>query len=87
MVEQRLLMLESIVAAAAGSHHRRSRSCGALQPRIVFVNDAYTLLTGFTSDEVVAGTDQVFNFSKTDRTQTETIRTALRPGSRPVWNF
>ena len=45
--------------------------------RIVFVNDSYTQLTGYSLDEVGSKIHQILNSSETDRSQIDTIRTAM----------
>ena len=67
-VEQRLHLMESVVGnAAAAVLIAEADPAEPSDPRIVFVNDAYTRLTGYSSDEVVGRTHQVLNGSETDR--------------------
>lgn len=77
-MEQRLHLMESVVGKASvavliAEANPEERSV----PRIVFVNDAYTHLTGFSSDEVVGGARLILKNSEADRSQIETIHSAL----------
>ncbi len=56
-------------------------------PRIVFVNDAYTRLTGYSLGELLGKTSQVLTNLETDLTQIDSLRTALtswQPGRLEV---
>jgi PAS domain S-box-containing protein len=78
LVEQRLHLMESVVGnAAAAVLIAEANSTELSDLRIVFVNDAYTRLTGYSRDEVVGRIHEVLNSSDTDRSQIDTIRTAL----------
>jgi PAS domain S-box-containing protein len=77
-VEQRLNLMESVVGkTTAAVLIAEADLAEPFEPRIVFVNDAYTLLTGYSSDEIVGKTYPVLSNSETDHTQIDTVRTAL----------
>lgn len=46
-------------------------------PRIVYANRAFTMVTGYTSEEVVGKTPRILQGPKTDRTELDRIRQAL----------
>ncbi|MEB3294745.1 MAG: PAS domain S-box protein [Synechococcales bacterium] len=46
-------------------------------PRILYVNEAFTRITGYTPDEVLGKTPRFLQGSKTDQTKLQSIRTAL----------
>ena len=77
-VERRLNLLESVVQKASVAVLIAEANPHESSPlRTVFVNDAYTRLTGFSSDDVIGTTDPVLSSLETDRSQTDTIRAAL----------
>ena len=47
-------------------------------PRIVYVNPAFTQMTGYTLEEVLGKTPRILQGEKTDRTALDRIRTALQ---------
>jgi PAS domain S-box-containing protein len=76
-VDQRLHLMESVVGnASVAVLIAEANPAEASIPRIVFVNDAYTRLTGYSSDEVV-GARQILKNSEADRSQIDTIHSAL----------
>jgi PAS domain S-box-containing protein len=46
-------------------------------PRILYVNEAFTRITGYTPDEVLGKTPRILQGPKTDQTELQKIRTAL----------
>jgi PAS domain S-box-containing protein len=76
-LEKRLNLLESVVGNAAAVLIAEADATEPFDPRIVFVNEAYTLLTGYRPDEVLGNIHEVLNCSVIDRSQLDTIRTAL----------
>jgi PAS domain S-box-containing protein len=77
LMEQRLYLLESVVGNAAAVLIAEADATEPSDLHIVYVNDSYTHLTGYSSDEVVGTIHQVLNSSETDRSQIETVRTAM----------
>jgi PAS domain S-box-containing protein len=49
-------------------------------PRIIYVNAAFTKMTGYEPEEVMGGTPRMFQGSKTDRTVLRRMRRTLRLG-------
>jgi PAS domain S-box-containing protein len=59
-------------------------------PRIVFVNQAFERLTGYTSDEVLGRSPRILQGAKTDRRILDEIRAALaqqKPIRRQILNY
>jgi PAS domain S-box-containing protein len=52
-------------------------------PRILYVNPAFTRMTGYTLEEVLGKTPRILQGEKTDRVSLDRIRTALKTG-QPV---
>ncbi|MGF1459005.1 MAG: PAS domain S-box protein [Leptolyngbyaceae cyanobacterium] len=51
-------------------------------PRILYVNPAFTQMTGYTSGEVIGQTPRILQGNKTDRASLDQIRTALRTNQK-----
>ncbi len=47
-------------------------------PRIIYVNEAFTKLTGYSSEEVIGKTPRILQGELTDRTELDRIKTALK---------
>lgn len=78
LMEDRLHFMESVVRnAATAVLIAEADPAIPSEPRIVFVNEAFTRLTGFSPEEVIGETHQALLSSETDRSQVDTIRTAL----------
>jgi PAS domain S-box-containing protein len=75
--EERLHLLESVVGNAAAVLIAEADLTDPFDARIVFVNDAYTRLTGYSSEEAVGRIHRVLKSLDADRSQGDTIRTAL----------
>ncbi len=59
-------------------------------PKIVYVNEAFTTLTGYTSEEVLGKTPRILQGSKTDRTELDKLRESLlqwRPHRFEILNY
>lgn len=75
---QRLDLMEAVVGnAAAAVLIVEADPIAPNAPRIVFANDAYCRLTGYSREDIVGEIDQVLKLSTTDRSQIDSIRTAL----------
>ncbi|HEU4321584.1 MAG TPA: EAL domain-containing protein [Roseiflexaceae bacterium] len=77
-VEERLRLLESVVVHAQDAV--LVTEAGALDrpgPRIVYVNPAFTKLTGYTIEDVLGHTPRILQGPHTDPAQLQTIRRAL----------
>src|SRR5690606_29225144 len=49
-------------------------------PRIVYVNDGFTKMTGYTRDEVIGKTPRILQGPKTDRNTLDTLKKSLIEG-------
>ncbi len=76
-VEQRLHLFESVVDYAADVLIVEADSTELSDLRIVFANEAFTRLTGYPLEEIVGTIHQILNRSETDRSQTDSIHSAL----------
>ena len=59
-------------------------------PEIVFVNDAYSALTGYSTHELIGATPRLHQGSATDRAVLERLKTNLRAGimfEGSTWNY
>ena len=59
-------------------------------PRIVFVNPAFTQVTGYTAEEVIGQTPRILQGPATDRAMLDRLRQALERGERfegETWNY
>lgn len=77
--EQRLRLLESVVVNANdGVVITEAEPIELPGPKIVYVNQAFTDMMGYESDEVVGQTPRIFQGAKTDWDVLRRIRTALK---------
>jgi PAS domain S-box-containing protein len=78
LVEGRLRLLESAVVNANDAVIiAEADPTSAADPRIVYVNEAFSLMTGYRPDEIVGKSHQVLQGPETDRSQFDSVRTAL----------
>ncbi len=76
--QAQLRLLESVVVHANEAILiTEGEPIDAVGPRIVYVNDAFTQMTGYTPDEVQGKTPRLLQGAKSDRATLDTIRAAL----------
>lgn len=75
--EERLLLLESAVQQAGESITITTAELDPPGPQIIFVNPAFTRITGYTADEVRGKTPRLLHGPKTDRAILDRMRQAL----------
>lgn len=89
--EVQLRLLESVVKHTAdGVLITEAATIDLPGPRIVYINQALTTITGYTQDEVIGQTPRLFQGPKTDRLALDQIRQALvqnRPISVELINY
>jgi urea ABC transporter urea binding protein len=77
-VEERLRLLESVVVNASDAVLITEAELIDLPgPRIVYINQAFCRMTGYSSEEVMGQTPRILQCSRSDRAQLDKIRTAL----------
>jgi len=75
---ERLRLLEAVVAQATDIVIiTEAAPLDVAGPRIVYVNDAFTRVTGYTAGEVIGRTPRLLQGPGTDRAPLDTIRAAL----------
>jgi diguanylate cyclase (GGDEF)-like protein/PAS domain S-box-containing protein len=78
MIEKHLRLLESVVVSATDAVLITEPAPFDLPgPRIVYVNDAFTAMTGYRADEVIGQTPRILQGPQTDRAALDHIRAAL----------
>ncbi|HEY9632025.1 MAG TPA: PAS domain S-box protein [Coleofasciculaceae cyanobacterium] len=76
--EERLHLLESVVTNANDVILiTEAEPINGFGPRIVYVNEAFSQVTGYCPEEVIGKTPRILQGPKTERTQLNKIRTAL----------
>jgi two-component system sensor histidine kinase/response regulator len=76
--EERLRLLESVVVNANDAVIiAEAEPIDMPGPKIIYVNEAFTRMTGYSSEEVIGKTPRILQSAKTDRTQLNRIRHAL----------
>lgn len=82
--EERLRLLESVVVHANDAVLiTEAEPIDQPGPRVVYVNEAFTRMTGYQPEEIIGKTPRVLQGPKTDRAQLDKIRKALKRW-RPV---
>jgi PAS domain S-box-containing protein len=77
--EEQLRLFESVVVNANDAVLiTEAEPIDNLGPRIVYVNEAFTHMTGYTLEEVLGKTPRILQGPKTDRATLDKIRTALQ---------
>ncbi|MGI0488389.1 PAS domain S-box protein [Pantanalinema rosaneae CENA516] len=77
--QERLRLLESVVVHANDSVIiTEAEPINSPGPRILYVNDAFTRVTGYRAEEVLGKTPRMLHGPKTDRTTLAKIRFALQ---------
>ncbi|WP_157619001.1 PAS domain S-box protein [Skermanella stibiiresistens] len=77
-VEERITLLQSAVLHANDSILiTEAEPIDGGGPKIVYVNDAFTTITGYTADEVIGATPRLLQGPGTDRATLDSIRAAL----------
>lgn len=89
--EQRLKLLESVITNANDAVMiTEAEPIDMPGPKIIYVNDAFTRMTGYTSEEVVGKTPRVLQGPKTDKLKLEHVRQYLKkwqPCTATVINY
>jgi len=77
--EERLRLLESVAVTANDAILiTEAEPIDEPGPRIIYVNDAFTRLTGYNPEEVLGKTPRILQGPKSDRTQLDKFRAALK---------
>lgn len=76
--EERLRLLESVVVNANDAIIiTEAQPIEEPGPRVLYVNEAFTRMTGYTSEEILGKTPRILQGENTDRTTLNKIHTAL----------
>ncbi len=77
--EERLKLLESVVTNTNDSVLiTEAEPFDAPDPKIVYVNEAFTRMTGYTADEVIGQTPRILQGPKSDRQELAKLKTSLK---------
>ena len=77
--EERLRLLESVAVTANDAIMiTEAEPIDEPGPRIIYVNEAFTRMTGYTKEEVLGKTPRILQGPKSDRTQLDQFRSALK---------
>jgi PAS domain S-box-containing protein len=77
-IEERLRLLESAVTGANDAVLIADTEIDEPGPRILYVNEAFTRMTGYTPEEVLGKTPRILQGPETDRATLDKIRAALK---------
>ncbi|QZZ20937.1 PAS domain S-box protein [Leptothermofonsia sichuanensis E412] len=78
MTQERLQLLESIFANTSDAVLiTEAEPCSLPGPRVVFVNQAFTCMTGYGFDEIIGQTPRILQSPRTNRRELDKIRAAL----------
>ncbi len=78
LVNEQLRLLESVAVCANDAVLiTEARPVSEPGPKIVYVNEAFTRMTGYTAQEVLGKTPRILQGEKTNRRQLNKIRTAI----------
>jgi PAS domain S-box-containing protein len=77
-IEERLRLLESVVTGANDAVLIADTELDDPGPRILYVNEAFTRMTGYTLEEVLGKTPRILQGPETDRATLDKIRAALK---------
>ncbi|RYG21254.1 MAG: PAS domain S-box protein [Chitinophagaceae bacterium] len=77
--EQQLKLLESVITNTTDSILiTEAEPFDEPGPRILYVNEAFTKLTGYTAEEVIGKTPRLFQGPKTDRATLDFLKSSLK---------
>ncbi|WP_017720185.1 PAS domain S-box protein [Kamptonema formosum] len=77
-IEERLRLLESAVTGANDAVLIADTELDEPGPRILYVNEAFTRMTGYAPEEVLGKTPRILQGPETDRAALDRIRAALK---------
>jgi PAS domain S-box-containing protein len=76
--EHRLKLLESVITYATDAVMiTEAQPINPPGPKIVYINDAFTKMTGYSKDEVIGKSPRMFQGSRTSREKLDKLRKAL----------
>lgn len=78
--ESRLLLLERAISSDYDSIVITTLQLDAPGPEIVYVNDGFTKMTGYSRDEAIGATPRILQGEKTDRAVLDKLKQRLKEG-------
>ncbi|WP_168193996.1 two-component regulator propeller domain-containing protein [Pontibacter sp. SGAir0037] len=78
--EQRLKLLESVITNAMDSVVITEAQLDKPGPKIIYVNDAFTRMTGYLKEELIGKTPRMMQGENTDKAELEKLKEALEEG-------